>query len=80
MDPQQWLVDWLIVNNRASKEDIDARLEANYFEMGWLDSLAFISFLAAVEEHFDISFDNGDFTDRSFSTIAGMAKRIESHL
>lgn len=80
METQQWIIGWLVDNTQASKEDIDAHLEDSYFERGWLDSLAFVNFLAAVEGHFDIAFDNEDFADRSFSTVAGIARRIESYL
>ncbi len=80
MTTKQWIVDWFIQNTHATQEDILAHLDDNYFEAGWMDSLKFIGFLTALEDNFNVEFDNSAFQDRAFSSISGLAKMIDELL
>ena len=53
------------------------KINENYFEKGWIDSLKFIDLITQIEEEFSIRFSNDEFQDRKFSTIEGLAKIIE---
>ena len=71
---KKWILAWF-AKHAAVKGTIDA--SENYFAKGWIDSLSFISFIADLEEKFDISFSNDEFQNREFSTIDGLAGIIE---
>jgi len=72
-----WLEDWFVSNGNVSKEDIQAHLNDNYFEMGYIDSFGFIMLISKIEEELGIRFENDQFQNRSFSTINGLAKCME---
>ncbi len=72
-----WLEDWFVSNGNVSKEDIQAHLDDNYFEMGYIDSFGFIMLISKIEEELGIRFENDQFQNRSFSTINGLAKCME---
>jgi len=56
---------------------VKKKINENYFEKGWIDSLKFIDLITQIEEEFSIRFSNDEFQDRKFSTIEGLAKIIE---
>ena len=76
MTAKEWVVDWFVSKAGIARETVEQKSAENYFANSWLDSFAFIGFLSEIEGHFDIAFDNDDFTDRSFSTIDGLAEHI----
>lgn len=76
-DYLEWVIDWFSKNTDTKKEDILNHLEDNFFSLEYIDSFGFIMLMGAVEDEFDISFDNDRFQDRTFSTIKGFATAIE---
>jgi acyl carrier protein len=77
MDIQSWVVSWFSKNTDVSKEEVVENISQNYFEMGWIDSLQFISFISDIEREFGIHFSNDEFHDRSFATVQGIVGIIE---
>ncbi len=70
-----WLVEWFRGRAAPLPSD-DGALDANYFDEGWLDSLGVIELIAATEARFRIRFDELNFQDRRFVTIAGLAEML----
>lgn len=77
MNYLEWIVNWFVENRGIPIGEINTHLDDNYFEMGYIDSFAFIMLISEIEEDLHISFDNDAFQDRSFSTINGLAKALE---
>lgn len=46
--------------------------DANYLELGFVDSLGFLELITLCEEKFGISFTDDDFTDNAIFSIAGL--------
>jgi len=80
MDIQNWIINWFIENTDLQESDIEKNLRENYLEIGWIDSLKFISFINDLEKKFQIHFSNESFQNREFSTISGLAKIISEIL
>lgn len=74
-----WIINWFLNNTEISNEDLLNKLDENYFELGWIDSLKFIIFITDIEKHFKIKFSNSEFQNRHFSTINGLVKIIEGY-
>jgi acyl carrier protein len=74
MKEMQWIVQWFVKNTNVPEEEVTSHLESNYFEHKWVDSFSFIQFISDIEENFHIRFDNSEFQDREFATIAGLSK------
>lgn len=72
-----WIVNWFVKNANVEREEILGNLNENYFQLGYIDSFEFITLISDIEDTFDVEFENDQFEDRSFSTIAGMASIIE---
>lgn len=79
MDVKEWIIDWFIENAGIQKDEILKNLEENYLEVGWIDSLKFISFITDIEDKFKIHFSNDVFQDRDFSTVKGLSKIIDGY-
>ncbi|MBL77072.1 MAG: hypothetical protein CL763_09155 [Chloroflexi bacterium] len=77
MEPKLWLIRWFEENSQTDKLNVKKKINENYFEKGWIDSLKFIDLITQIEEEFSIRFSNDEFQDRKFSTIEGLAKIIE---
>ena len=77
MEPKLWLIRWFEENSQSDKLNVKKKINENYFEKGWIDSLKFIDLITQIEEEFSIRFSNDEFQDRKFSTIEGLAKIIE---
>jgi len=80
MEIENWIIDWFIQNTDIQKDEIIKNLSENYLELGWIDSLKFISFITDIEEKFEIRFSNDSFQDRNFSTIKGLAKIVSGYI
>lgn len=80
MEIENWIIDWFIQNTDIQKDEIIKNLSENYLELGWIDSLKFISFITDIEEKFEILFSNDSFQDRNFSTIKGLAKIVSGYI
>ncbi len=70
--PVIWLAEWF--SERAPQRSLGPT--ENYFEAEVIDSFAVIEFIEAIETHFHCRFDDTDFQDRRFSSIAGLAEII----
>ena len=80
MDIEKWIIDWFEQNTGIEKDEIIKNLEENYLELGWIDSLKFISFITDIEEKFKIRFSNDSFQDRNFSTVKGLSKIVREYV
>lgn len=76
MDTRKWLVNWFDANSSVSRDVIEDQTDADYLESEWIDSMAFISLISAIEEEYEIEFKNDEFQDRSFATIDGLSEII----
>ncbi len=76
-DKKKWLIEWFVKNVKANGEKLAADSQVNYFNAGYINSFNFINLISDIEDEFDISFDNSQFLDKSFSTIDGLAAIIE---
>lgn len=72
-----YLIQWFCKETGLKFETISDKVEENFFELGWVDSLLFINFICDVEQNFNIEFNNEDFQDRAFSTINGLSEIVE---
>ena len=77
-DIKNWLECWFSNNSSKPFEEVKTMGEQNYFNEGLVDSFGFISLLSDIEEKYGVTFSNDDFLDRSFATINGLAKMINS--
>ena len=77
-DIKIWLEMWLSKNSSKPVEELKKKGDENYFNEGLVDSFGFISLLSDIEDKFGTSFSNEDFLDRSFATINGLAKMINT--
>jgi acyl carrier protein len=80
IDVLNWVIDWFERNTTASRQELLDAISKSYFDLGWVDSLKFVSFIMDIEQNFNINFSNHEFQDRDFSTIQGLAMIINSHL
>lgn len=75
---KKWLLDWFKKNALIDEKIVEASLNEDYFEKGWLDSFKFITFILDIEQEFGIRFANDEFQNKEFSTIAGLCNIIAS--
>ena len=68
----EWLKGYFSKKNELP-ENVE---EINYFEAGLIDSLDAIELIEAIEDKFDIRFNENDFQDRRFAFIKGLAEII----
>ena len=76
-ETRNWLIQWFVDNANGDEKTLRENMAENYFDKGFIDSFTFISLIAEIEENFQIEFDNEQFADRSFATVAGLAQMIE---
>ena len=77
---QDAVVQWFVSHTSLTEDEIRKMANESYFEKGWIDSLAFISFVNDMEQQFGIRFSNSEFQGRAFSTVVGVTKVIEERL
>lgn len=80
MNIKEWIIDWFTKNSDVEKDEIEKNLDENYMLKGWIDSLTFVNFITDLETHFNITFLNDEFQNRSFATINGLTKILEDKL
>ena len=80
MDVKTWIINWFEENTNLTKDEIEKNVSKNYFELGWLDSFKFITFINDIEKKFDINFSNEEFQNRDFSIVEGLIKIIQGKL
>lgn len=73
---KDYVVTWFVMNSLCEIDEVNENLDSNYFELGWIDSMQFISFVSDLETTFTISFDNSEFQNRAFATINGLCSII----
>lgn len=76
-DVKEWIINWFVNNTNVSNEELVQHLNDSYFDLGYIDSFQFISFIGDIEDELGVQFDNDQFEDRSFSTIEGLSRIIE---
>lgn len=54
--------------------------DANYLELGFVDSFGFLELITLCEEKFGISFTDDDFTDDSIFSIAGLINIVNRRI
>lgn len=72
-----WVLEWFEKNRDIASDEAKQHLDDNFFELGYIDSFGFIMLISAVQERFNITFDNDQFQDRSFATLKGFANALE---
>ena len=82
IEVEKWVEGWFMENVGLSPTEMDGHRDTNLFAEGLMDSMKFISFVTAAEEHFGIRFtqDDFDFTRNRFSSISGICGLIKDHL
>lgn len=76
MNYLDWVIKWFAVHG-TSESEMQDHLNENFFDLGYIDSFAFITLISDIEDEFGVSFDNDRFQERAFSTIQGLAKALE---
>jgi acyl carrier protein len=77
---KEWVLDWFIKEKSIPKDELLNQFDNNYFENGFINSLAFVNFLVDIESMFQISLENNDFTTEGFFTLKGTVQVIESKI
>lgn len=67
----------LVLDQRKNALDKDSRLLGSIPE---LDSMAVVSILTALEEHFDITIEDDEIDARSFETLGSLVQFVEHKL
>ncbi len=68
----------LFFQEKTGKKELE--LDVNYFDEGYIDSLAVIELIAFLENEFNIQLSQDDFIDRRFSTINGLVQIVKEKL
>ena len=58
-------------------EDLEDRLDEDYLENGFIDSLDLVSFITELEERFDTRFTSNELESQQFRTLAGVAELLD---
>ncbi len=80
METLDWIINWFNKEKSISVEELKQNTEINYFENGYINSLAFVNLLVDIETEFGISLENDDFADEKFFTLSGTANAIKNKL
>ena len=80
LDIKNSIVNWFLKNSNVNKEDIEKNFNSNYLEVGWIDSLQFVSFISDIENKFKIRFQNDEFQNKKFASINGLTELIEKKM
>lgn len=73
-DKSKWLETWFA--GRGEIPPTDDLANANYFELGLIDSFGIFELIEAVESNYEIRFTQEHFEQRRFATIQGLAEII----
>lgn len=71
----RWLKEYF-ASKKALPDHPELEKE-NYFQLGLIDSMGVLELIEAAEAQFSIQFQQTNFTDRRFATIAGLADIID---
>lgn len=74
---REWVLTWFEENASVERAVLEANLDENYFNAGYIDSFVFISLIADIEDEFEVEFDNDQFADRSFATVNGLVDILD---
>ena len=75
MNYLNWVMNWFTAHGTIEVE-VKEHLDENFFDLGYVDSFAFITLMSDIEDEFGVSFDNDRFQERAFSTIHGLATAL----
>lgn len=78
MDVKEFVLDYL-QKEYTFPEDLDV-MNLNYVESGYIDSLAFIQFIATIEDEFDITFTDEDLENSRIKEVGSLIDIIFSKL
>lgn len=70
------IIAWFSQQSGVSEEEILQNANENYFDLGYIDSFAFIELLSLLEDK-GYTFSNEQFENRKFATIAGLIAILE---
>ena len=74
---ESWLIDWFRKQNpELSSISTEKMMTSNYFLSEYIDSFGVITLINDAERAFNVRFDERDFQDRRFATIAGLSEII----
>lgn len=73
----EFILNWFAERNVMKRDDLEKNMKKNYFDLGLIDSFAFLELIALCEETFGIVFDDDDFSDDDFFTISGIIDILE---
>lgn len=79
---ESWLLEWFTENTDFTEAELRAKMNADCFAEGFLDSMKFIFLVAAAESKFSIRFSQSDFdfTSGTYKTLAGFSEIIKNHI
>lgn len=77
-ETESWIRAWIA---DAAQADAAPALgpDDDFLAGGVLDSFDIIQLIGAIEERFGVSFDQNDFENPAFSTIAGLGRAVDRH-
>lgn len=75
---RQFILDY-IQTEYSIPADIDAG-KLNFVETGYVDSVGMIRFVVALEEEFDIEFNDDELSDPAFKVVGALEKMIEQKI
>lgn len=58
-------------------ENLDDRLDEDYLENGFIDSLDLVSFITELEGRFDTRFTSDELESEQFRTLAGVVELLD---
>jgi acyl carrier protein len=73
---RNWIIDYFVQTNKIDREEMLGLLDADYFELGYIDSMSLMAFVIEIENNFKIRFDAEHFQDKQFTNISGLSKMI----
>ena len=71
LEIKNFIIKWFEKKNNFKIDK--KKLNLNYFDSQWLDSLDIINLVETLEKKYSISFNENHFEDRRFSTINGLS-------
>ena len=73
---ENFIQNWISEKNEIPIEDI--HLDQNFFQAGYIDSLAMFRLLFEIETEFDIDIDQNEIFSNTLVTISGLAETISN--
>ena len=75
---RKFILKYISKKGKLPKDvDID---QFDYIDTGYIDSMAFLRFVVALEQEFDIELTDEDIMRHDFKTVGGLAAVIENKI